>query len=181
MHLIRPDLNGGNFENLTLSSQLGVISREIESSPERVVLIGSSLGAYISVLTAQKYEQIRKLVLLAPALDFVDRYFRNISPAEMSRWKVKGYLPLYHFAYEKEMPLGYGMVQDAEQYRTIEFTRPIDALLIHGIYDEIVPYTVSVEYLHRNPKAALLGFPSDHSLMNQLENIWRYVASFLAF
>jgi pimeloyl-ACP methyl ester carboxylesterase len=177
--LIRPDLNGENFENLTISSQLEVVSREMESTPGKAVLIGSSLGAFIAVLAAQKHLNIEKLVLLAPALDFVSRYFQNLSQREISGWKKNGNITLYHYAYEKEMRLGYGMVEDAVKYKDIEFNRHIDTLLLHGIYDEIVPSNVSVEYLQKNPKAQLIYFHSDHSLMNQLENIWRYTTLFL--
>ncbi|UCF63686.1 MAG: esterase [bacterium] len=177
--LIRPDLNGGDFENLTISSQLQVVHDEIRSSADEAVLIGSSLGAFIAALSAEKYPQVEKLVLLAPALDFVNRYFNTLSQQEVSRWKESGYMSLYHYAYEKEMRLGYGMVKDAVKFKNIEFTRSISALLIHGIYDEVVPSAVSVKYLQENPRASLLFFPSDHSLGDQLENIWKYIMSFL--
>lgn len=177
--LIRPDLNGGDFENLTISSQLQVVQDEIRSSSDEAVLIGSSLGAFIAALSAEKYLQVEKLVLLAPALDFVNRYFNTLSQQEVSRWKESGYLSLYHYAYEKEMRLGYGMVKDAVKFKNIEFTRSISALLIHGIYDEVVPSAVSVKYLQENPNASLLFLPSDHSLGDQLENIWKYIMSFL--
>ena len=178
--LVRPDLNAGDFENLTISSQLEVISAEITSSPEKAVLIGSSLGAFIAALSAEKYPQVEKLVLLAPALDFVNRYFHNLSHQEMSRWKERGYMPLYHYVYEKEMRLGYGMVEDAVKFKEVQFKRAVEALLIHGIYDEVVPYQVSVKYLQKNSNASLICLPSDHSLSDQLENMWKYMVTFLA-
>jgi hypothetical protein len=68
-----PQLDEGRFEELTISGQLGVIERAVGGQP--AILIGSSLGGYLSALYASRHgDQIEKLVLLAPAFQFPRRW-----------------------------------------------------------------------------------------------------------
>ena len=49
-----PDLEGGDFENMTLTRQMNVLSKCLDQSQDKeVCLIGSSMGAYLAVLAAQ--------------------------------------------------------------------------------------------------------------------------------
>jgi pimeloyl-ACP methyl ester carboxylesterase len=176
--LLRPDLNAGDFENLTISNQLNVVQQQIRSSQEKTVLIGSSLGSFVALLAAEKNPQVEKLILIAPALDFVNRYFRSLSPDELTCWKENGYITLYHYQYKTEKRLGYGLVKDAKNYQNLRFVSTLDTLIFHGIHDESVPYQVSLEHLQRNTNSRLVLFNSDHGLINKLDMMWRYIADF---
>ena len=177
--LLRPDLNAGDFENLTISNQLGVVQQQIRSAKEKIVLIGSSLGSFIAALAAENIPQVEKLILIAPALDFVNRYFKSLTPEKLTRWKENGYITLYHYHYKIEKRLGYRMVEDAKKYQNLQLTRTLDTLIFHGVYDEAVPYQVSIEHLQRNSNSRLVLFNSDHGLLDQLDTMWRYIADFL--
>lgn len=177
--LIRPDLNAGDFDNLTISNQFSIVQQQIKSLHDKVVLIGSSLGGFIAALVAENIPQVEKLILIAPALDFVDRYFRNLGPEELEHWKKTGYIMLYHYHFKAEKRLGYRLVEDAKKYQDLIFKRTFDTLIFHGLYDKSVPYQVSVEYLKNNPQSRLVLFNSDHGLLDQLDIMWRYIADFL--
>jgi hypothetical protein len=131
------------------------------------------------VLTADKIPQVERLILIAPALDFVDRYFRSLTTDELGRWKETGYITLYHYQYKTEKRLGYGMVKDAENYRTGKRDRNPNTLIFHGIRDESVPYQVSINYLNQNPNSRLMLLNSDHGLIDQLDPMWRCMADYL--
>jgi len=67
-----PALDEGDFTALTVGAQLKVVEREAAGASD-VVLMGSSLGGYLSALyAARNPDQVSKLVLLAPAFGFPD-------------------------------------------------------------------------------------------------------------
>jgi len=82
--LLRPDLNGGDFEHLTITSQLKIIDNIIQSSEEDITMLGSSLGGFLAALAAERWPQVKKLVLMAPAFDFVKRYFDRLTPEQIA-------------------------------------------------------------------------------------------------
>ncbi len=180
IELLRPDLNRGDFEHLTISSQLAVVE-EILAAPgeEPFVLLGSSLGGFLALLAAENNPRVRRLVLMAPAFQFVERYLARFSSAEMEAWKTRGFLELYHFHYQENRKLGYDIVADAEKYRHRSFTRQLPVLIFHGIRDESVPYPLSVAYLQNHPMADLILLPGDHSLLDKLDIMWDYLSAFL--
>ena len=62
-----PDLAAGDFEHLSITSQIDVIDEMTVG--ESVSLIGSSMGGYLAALyAARRPEAVARLVLLAPAL-----------------------------------------------------------------------------------------------------------------
>ena len=60
-----PDLSGGDFESLTVGSQLRIVEETVHGGP--VTLIGSSMGGYLAALYASRHPEVEKLLLLAPA------------------------------------------------------------------------------------------------------------------
>jgi pimeloyl-ACP methyl ester carboxylesterase len=177
--LLRPDLNAGDFRNLTISNQLAIVRNAIQSSADKVTLIGSSLGGLIAVLAAYYNPQVDKIILMAPALDFVTRYFLSFTPEQLKTWKQRGYITLYHYQYESQRELGYNIVEDARKYQNGLPIRSLGTLIFHGIHDESVPYQVSIDYLQKNLGARLIIFNSDHGLIDQLDTMWKYLADFL--
>jgi uncharacterized protein len=66
-----PDLNGGNFSQLTITRQIEQVLAQFPPFPTPVTLIGSSLGGFTAALIAEKSLQVQRLVLLAPAFEFL--------------------------------------------------------------------------------------------------------------
>ena len=75
-----PDLEGGDFENMTLTSQMNLFSHCIESFQNKnICVIGSSMGAYLAVLAAQNNLNIQALYLMAPGFNFLNRWMQKLS------------------------------------------------------------------------------------------------------
>lgn len=177
--LFRPDLNGTDFFRMTISSQLKIIDSLLQSVSGEVVLLGSSLGGYLAAFAAGKWKQVVKLVLMAPAIDFVDRYFQRLTPAQLQEWQQNGNIRLYHYQYKGYRQLSYQMVTDARKYKDLPLHVQVPTLIFHGFRDESVPYEVSIGYFRSHPETELILLHSDHGLYDQLDKMWGYIRIFL--
>ena len=131
-----PALDAGDFEHLTITGQLQVVDTAVSGQP--AILFGSSLGGYLAALYAARHVNIQKLILLAPAFQFPDRWRQRYPPEELETWRRNGSAPVYHYGFQKEMPLGYQLMEDSRNYEgEPEFTQP--ALVLHGTGDTVVP------------------------------------------
>lgn len=168
-----PDLSDGDFEHLSISSQIDVIDELAAGEP--VNLIGSSLGGYLAALYASRHPQVAKLVLLAPAFGFA----RNWAAApEAEAWRKTGFLDVYHYGEKRNRRLGYQLIEDALRYDDFpDFRQP--ALIFHGIHDTVVPAGLSGQFAEAHPNARLRLLNSDHELLNVLDSIWREAGPFL--
>jgi pimeloyl-ACP methyl ester carboxylesterase len=179
LELIRPDLNGDNFERMTITSQLNIINGVIDRAEGEVVLIGSSLGGYLAALVAGNRPEVQKLVLLAPAFDFISRYVDRLTEKQLQEWKDTGFIRLYQYHYKTHRKLRYQIVEDARLYEDHQFILHIPLFIIHGLRDESVPYQVSIDFLQDNLQGEMLLLPADHGMLDKLEVIWKYLRIFL--
>ncbi|MEJ2634474.1 MAG: YqiA/YcfP family alpha/beta fold hydrolase [Calditrichia bacterium] len=179
IYLHRPDLNGDDFEHLTITSQLDIIGKLLDSLPGEVTMLGSSLGGYLAGVAAERWSRIDRLVLMAPAFDFVHRYLGQLSKTELREWKEIGFINLYQYHYQEHRRLRYGIVEDAQKYRDFSMDRQLPVQILHGICDESVPYDVSVEYLKNHSGAELVLLNTDHGLLDKLPVMWEYIKTFL--
>jgi len=173
-----PQLDGGDFEHLTITGQLAVIDRTVAETPS--VLMGSSLGGYLAALYAVRHpDTVEKLILMAPAFQFPKRWRERYSKEEIEDWRKRGSVRFYHYGYKAERDLGYGLVEDAPNYENEpEFSQP--ALIFHGVKDPVVPVSLSEEFAARHPSVTLIEFDSGHELTDVMEPMWKAVEQFLA-
>jgi pimeloyl-ACP methyl ester carboxylesterase len=172
-----PDLEEGDFQGLTITRQLGVVSREIARSNGDLTLIGSSMGGYLAVLAAGQEPRIRRLVLMAPAIDMKARWTARYGPDQLARWKANGVAPTFHHAYGEERLIGYGLYEDLERYDPAPPVR-IPALVFMGRKDETVAPAAVERWAAQNPNVRLRLLDSGHELIDQLETIWNESAAF---
>lgn len=172
-----PQLDGGDFEHLTITGQLGVVDRAVGGS--RSVLMGSSLGGYLAALYAARHpETVEKLILLAPAFQFPKRWRERYPEEELEAWLRTGSAGVYHYGYKEERELSYDLIEDAQQYEgEPDFRQP--GLIFHGIHDPVVPVELSEEFARMHPAVTLLKFDSGHELTDVLEPMWAAVEKFL--
>ena len=168
-----PDLSAGDFEHLSISSQIDVIGEAAGGEP--VNLIGSSMGGYLAALYASRHAEVGRLVLLAPAFGFA----RNWAAApEAEAWRKTGFLDVYHYGEKRTLRLGYQLIEDALRYDDFpDFRQP--ALIFHGIHDTVVRPGLSEQFAATHPTARLHLLDSDHELLNVLDSIWREAGPFL--
>lgn len=172
-----PDLATGDFEHLTITGQLAVIGESAGSGP--LDLIGSSLGGYLAALYAARHQEVRKVVLLAPAFGFAQRWPERLGPAQLESWRRSGTIDVFHFADGRNRKLGYQLLADGERYEAYpEFSQP--ALIFHGSHDEAVPALYSQQFAANHPNATLEVLDAGHDLLNVLDSIGPKVLRFLA-
>jgi pimeloyl-ACP methyl ester carboxylesterase len=172
-----PDLNQDDFTHLTVSRQ---IAQVVDLFPEKdpVTLIGSSLGGWVSTIIAQDYPQVEKLILLAPAFDFLNHWLPKIGDRQLNVWENTYYLPIYHHALKNLSPLHYNFVVDARRYPLAQIDRVLPTLIIHGISDDVIPISASREFAQDRYWVKLLEWESDHQLTNVSDRIWQEICDF---
>ncbi len=171
-----PELDGGEFERLTLSRQLDVVARVTGGRP--AVLMGSSLGGYLAALYAERRLEVERLVLLAPAFDFYRRWATRLGPEELNRWREERTMRVFHYGQMRERALGFELYSDAARYPAYpDVTQP--ALVLQGLQDDIVPPEVAAEFCAVRPNAILRLFPAGHELTGVLPELWAATAPFL--
>lgn len=159
-----PELDGGDFEHLTVSGQLAIVERTLRGEPAR--LIGSSMGGYIAALYAAAHPEVSRLVLLAPALGFAPR------------WKEKTSLEVFHHGTGTVRSVHHGLIDDAMQHPPIpDFTQP--CLIFHGVRDDVVPVGNSRAFAATHANARLIELESDHELLDVLDEIVAQAVPFL--
>lgn len=173
-----PDLNQGDFSHLTMTRQLRQVAVEFPSPPTPVTLIGSSFGGWASAWLAEQQLQCQKLVLLAPAFQFLSHWLPNLEPETLRRWQTEGYLPVYHYGEKRSLPLNYEFVRDASQYQDEQLQRPIPTLILHGIHDEVISIQATRHFAAQRPWVKVIELDSDHSLGNVLPQIWQEIKAF---
>jgi uncharacterized protein len=180
-----PPLDQGQFPDLTISGQMLVAGnavsahREKLAHGERLVLMGSSLGGYLAALYAERHPKaVDRLVLIAPAFEFLQRWRERLSAEEIEQWKRAGSIPIYHYGSKTEQRLGYQFLEDAAQYEAApDFHQR--ALILHGTEDTVVPCQVSHNFALEHARVRLALFKSGHELTDVLEGLWREASAFL--
>ena len=171
-----PDLAENNFRELTLTGQLSVLERTAGGDP--VILIGSSMGGYLGSLYAARHPEVNRLILLAPAFAFYKLWMQAVPPADMARWRETGSIDFFHYGEGREVPLHYGLLEDARQYDDFPaVTQP--TLIFHGESDTSVPIQYSIDFAATHPNARLVRLSSGHELTDVMDSMWQYSEEFL--
>ena len=124
-----PDLNEPDFASLTITRMLGQVAALVAGLPPGpVALVGSSLGAFVSILAAERdRERIVKLVLLAPAVDFSGNRLRDLGDRGVEQWRTSNQLNVFHYGYGRMVPVKFDLYTDAARYDA--FNARVDAFL----------------------------------------------------
>lgn len=175
--LVIPDLNQDDFFNLSLSRQLRQVA-ELLPPAEPVTVIGSSFGGLTAAWLAEQHPQIERLVLLAPAFQFLQHWLPRLGEAQVTAWRDTGSMSVFHYSLEQQQALGYGFLEDMEGYADERLQRSLPTLILHGVQDDVVPVQASRDYAATRPWVKLVELDSDHSLGNVQEQIWQHTRQF---
>lgn len=143
--LLKLDFRGtgdstGDFDQATLSDWVADALFAVENlTSGPVILVGSSLGAWIALRVAQRCERVKALALVSAAPDFTKRYWESCPPAEQEAWRTTGKRTLGH----NGLSLSYKLLQDANANHLvlggpIAFDGPVS--LLHGMKDDVAPW-----------------------------------------
>ncbi len=172
-----PDLSEGDFENLTISKQLRVIERAAAGGP--CVLIGSSMGGYLAARFAELHpEVVSRVLLLAPAFWFAQRWPDKLGAEAVAEWERTGSREFFHYGYGRAMQVRWELMADGLRHPgDPDFRQP--ALIFHGTQDDVVPAAFSEEFAAGRENVTLRLLPSDHQLTDQVELMWGESREFL--
>ncbi|MBE8998546.1 alpha/beta hydrolase [Nostoc sp. LEGE 12447] len=173
-----PDLNAGDFSQLTITRQIAQVAAEFSNDSTPITLIGSSLGGLTAAHLGQQYLQVERLVLLAPAFGFLSHWLPKLGDEEVQRWQQEKYIMVYHYGEERSIPLSYDFVIDAAQYQEKFLQRSIPTLILHGKKDEVIPIEASRDFSRCRSGVELVELDSDHALGDVMENIWQAIRLF---
>ncbi len=168
----------GAFCEQTVSGWLADVLAVIGAyAPRPVVLVGSSLGGWLSVLAARaRPERIAGLVLIAPALDFVQRAYETLDAGAQGAWQSADGLVVADAYGGDPYRLTRGLLEDARGHGVLP-RPPVLAcplFIVHGARDEHVPLAVSEAFLARvtAPRAELtVVAEGDHRLADGIPAI----------
>jgi pimeloyl-ACP methyl ester carboxylesterase len=149
---------------------------------DRITIVGSSLGGLTAAWITQNpsvTQRIERLVLLAPAFQFLAQWLPRLGTEALTQWATAGWLSLYHYGLGQEMPLAYQFITDAQQYDDAQLTAPVPTLILHGINDEVISVQASRDYAATRPWVSLVELISDHSLGDVQPLIWQNLQEFL--
>ena len=169
-----PDLNQNDFTHLTLTRQIQQVVPLVTSN---TVLIGSSLGGLVASWVAEQ-APVNRLVLLAPAFNFLDQWLPRLGPEALRHWEQSQRLSVYHYAEQRQLPLAYDFLTDARQYCETTLRRAVPTLILHGEQDDVVSLAGSQQYAATRPWVTLTPLPTDHAMTDVLDQIWKAVQAF---
>jgi pimeloyl-ACP methyl ester carboxylesterase len=172
-----PQLDEGDFEHLTITGQLRLLERLAGGRP--VSLIGSSMGGYIAALYAARHPEVEKVVLMAPAFYFPQRWEQQLGTTVAAKWMRSGKLAVYHYSEGRMRDVGYELVEDGARYEMAPDVKQ-PTLIFHGLKDTVVPPAYSQEFAEAHPaNVRLTLLDSAHEMTDVLEPIWAETSSFL--
>ena len=169
----------GAFRTFRVSAALAALTEVIHQfRGAPVLLLGSSLGAWLSMLAARKLAKspgisIAGAVLIAPAFDFFRQYCADESDQAMQRWRREGVRRFTDHYDHRLYELEYALVEDALDHSILERPGAWDfpIRIFHGDQDEIVPISLSHRFREASVGAdikvhAIAG--GDHALNGHL-------------
>jgi hypothetical protein len=174
-----PDLTPGTdgFERSTPLTMLGVAEALLGRQSGPHVVIGSSLGGYLSAVAASRDPSVERLVLLAPAFRLFARWSARLTPAELAGWRARG-LETKHHVTNTLRRLGWAFHEDAAtlpEYPAVS----VPTLVLAGLRDEVVPIEDVRAWVTRTPTARLVELDDGHELVASIDRIWDEARAFL--
>jgi len=165
-----PDLEGGDFQRLSLTKQVKIVDDCMGQYPgERFGLIGSSMGGYLSALMAETRQEVAAMYLMAPGFNFLKRWMGRVQGHLKGSNVIPDLIPVYHYRYNKDMLLSTDIFRDAEKWDRLDLDREIPTRIVHGIHDDTVDISESRKFADTHPLCRLQELDSDHQLLSHID------------
>jgi pimeloyl-ACP methyl ester carboxylesterase len=178
--LITPDFNQPDFEHLTVTRMVDQVLATLSGLPadRGVMLVGSSLGAYVALAVA-RVRAVSALVLLAPAIEFSADRLARVVDRTVEDWRRSGTTQVFHYGFGRTMSLGFAIYEDVAN-RPAPVPPNLPTLIFQGRQDTVVdPLVVERWAASRPGTVRLVMLDDDHQLAASLDVIWDGIAGLL--
>jgi uncharacterized protein len=178
-----PDLNAPEFRTLTVTRMLDQLDQVIAVLPEGpVAIVGSSLGAFVALHAAARRAALRddprpidRLIFLAPALDLVAGFEREVGAEQIRAWQATDAYTIFHYADNQPRELSWAFMADATGYDAFAVSLPIPTLIYQGRRDEIVAPEAVERWAASRPWVTLQLVDDGHQLLDHVDQMWNEV------
>ncbi len=163
--------SSGKFTNGNISKwskETSILIKRIVRKNE-IILIGSSMGAWISLIQFQNFKkQIKGFLGIGSAPEFLEKLmWDKFTKKQKKEIKKKGIIYLKHGDYE--YPITYQLIQDGKKNRVIhkKIYQEVNVTMVHGSKDKSVPVSYSKKVLSifkKSKKKLVIIKNGDHSL-----------------
>ncbi len=165
-----PDLQGGDFQRMTLSSQVEIAEGCMNAlRGSRFALIGSSMGGFLASLIAQRRQDVVGLYLMAPGFNFLGRWKERLRAEFKGENQIPDLIQVFHYRYNKYIHLKTDIFRDAERWEKLAFSKRIPVRIVHGIHDDTVDISESRAFVKEHPWCQLEELNSDHQLLDKVD------------
>ena len=174
----RADLTPGDqgFEHSTPITMLAEAERLV-AAHRPAVLMGSSLGGWLSAVIASRVPSIERVFLLAPAFRLHERWRAKVTPEDERRWRAEGLLVDHHVTGTKRR-LAWQFMEDAATLPAYPEVK-VPALCFAGRRDELVPLADVERFVAMTPGARLVALDDGHELVASIGRIFEEARAFL--
>jgi len=163
--------SSGKFINGNISKwskETSILIKKIVRK-NKIILVGSSMGAWISLIQFQYFKkQIKGFLGIGSAPEFLERLmWKKFKIKEKREIKKNGIINLKHGDYE--YPITYQLIKDGRKNKVLhkKIYQKIKVTMVHGSKDKSVPvyYSKKVLNIFKNSKKKLVIVKNgDHSL-----------------
>ena len=164
------DLNtDGNPSKLTHAGASAQIDAHWRADAARAPLrlVGSSFGGTAALAYANRHpERVDRLLLLCPGFDLGARWESIVGADALAAWERVG---VHTFALPRTgepCDVPWAFVEESRRQPPLE-PPPCPTVIVHATEDEVVPWTLSADFVERCPDAArpdLVLVDDDHAL-----------------
>ncbi|MAE50694.1 MAG: alpha/beta hydrolase [Micavibrio sp.] len=149
--------SGGDFVDGTIGSWKGdALDIFDHIAADKVILVGSSMGGWISLLVAREREKfLHGIIGIAAAPDFtIDMWFNRLNESQRQEIEEKGRAELPN-DYDEPYILTKALFEDGKQHLLLDAEQDIDVpmVLIQGMADPDVPWEVTARIEKAFPKS----------------------------
>ena len=163
--------SSGKFTNGNISKwskETSIVIKKIVKK-NKIILVGSSMGEWISLIQFQYFKkQIKGFLEIGSAPEFLERLmWKKFKIKEKKEIKKNGIINLKHGDYE--YPITYQLIKDGRKNKILhkKIYQKIKVTMVHGSKDKSVPvhYSKKVLNIFKNSKKKLVIVKNgDHSL-----------------
>lgn len=117
----------------------------------KIYVVGHSMGGVLATYLGARYKQIKKIVLLSPAFNYLsfNQYKQDIKDFSIIKDEYSSYGNFFHKMMKIPFPTMLQFTKLVKEYRDYIKDIKQEVLVLHGTKDELVPYD-TIDYIKEN-------------------------------